>query len=147
MFFSTLFLLQEQHSTPHWQESCDPLQQVGSDMYTQPTSLPMGMESNIQHDPVFYHHNHGIGEPSMDRGQHGYGGGVVQYETVSQQQEMVHKALPPQQHYHPPPPLPPVSPSNHRPPPPVMVSRSSFSSMWSEKTEWSVFLLIRISVP
>lgn len=149
-FFSTLFLFQEQRSTPHWQDSCDPLQQMGSDMYTQPTSVPVGMESNMQHNPVFHHPNHGMGEPSMNHGQHVYGGGMVQYETVSQQQGMFHEALPPQQHYHAPP--PPVSPSNHRPPPPVMVSRNSFSSMWEENlsiayvnkytTEWYVFLLI-----
>jgi hypothetical protein len=88
------------------------------------------MESNMHHDSVFHHHNHGMGEPNMNHGQHVYGGGMVQYETLPQQQGMFHDALPPQQHYHPPP--PPNSPGSHRPPPPVMVSRNSFSGMWAE---------------
>lgn len=120
---------QEQCSTLHWQDSRDPLQQVGGDMYAQPTSVPIGMESNMQHSPVFHHPNHGMGEPSINHGQHVFGGGMMQYETVSQQQGMFHEALPPQQHYHPPPSA--VSPGNHHPPPPVMVSRNIFSSMWA----------------
>ncbi|XP_021914496.1 RNA-binding protein 33-like isoform X2 [Zootermopsis nevadensis] len=122
---------QEQCSTLHWQDSRDPLQQVGGDMYAQPTSVPIGMESNMQHSPVFHHPNHGMGEPSINHGQHVFGGGMMQYETVSQQQGMFHEALPPQQHYHPPPSA--VSPGNHHPPPPVMME----ANVWHCATDGS----------
>jgi hypothetical protein len=95
---------QEQPTVPRWQDNCDPLQQGGGDMYTQPSALSMGMESNVFHS---------MGEPSMNHGQPVYGTGMEQYETVlppqQQQQGVFHEMLPPQQHYHP-------------LPPPVMVS-------------------------
>jgi hypothetical protein len=101
---------QEQPTVPHWQDSCDPLQQGGSDMYAQSSALSVGMESNVHHEAVF----HSMGEPSMNHGQPVYGAGMEQYEAVFQQQQqgVFHEMLPPQQHYHP-------------LPPPVMVSTQS----------------------
>jgi hypothetical protein len=100
---------QEQPTVPHWQDNCDPRQQGGSDMYTQPSAVPLGMESGVHHEAVF----HSMGEPSMNHGQPVYGTGMEQYETVlpqqQQQQGVFHEMLPPQQHY-------------HSLPPPVMVS-------------------------
>lgn len=105
---------QEQPAVPHWQDNRDPLQQGGSDMYAQPSHVPLGMESNM-HQP-----NHSMGEPSMNHGHPVYGTTMEQYETVlpQQQQGVFHEMLPPQQHYHPPP--PPVSSGSHHLPPPMM---------------------------
>ena len=103
-------------------------------MYTQPS--PVGMEpANVpvtHHEAMFHHPNHGMGDHGMNHGAGGgmYGGGMVQYDGVPQQQgmfiedgtypppNMPPQHYHPQQHAHP----PPMSPGGHRLPPPMMVS-------------------------
>ncbi|XP_069690658.1 RNA-binding protein 33-like isoform X2 [Periplaneta americana] len=124
----------EQHNVPHWQENCEPPQQVGNEMYTQPSTIPMGMEGNnlpvAHHEAMFHHPNHAMGDPGMNHGQPSgmYGGGMVQYESVPQQQTIFHdegsyppSSLPTHPHFQPPQP-PPLSPSSHRLPPPMMAN-------------------------
>jgi hypothetical protein len=114
--FLSYSIQQEQHNIPHWQDRSEIPQQMGSDLYTQPNPV-----LNMQHEPVFHHPNHSMREPSTTHSQPVYGGGgMVHYETVSQQ-GMLHDVLPPQHHYHPMPP-PPLSPGSRHLPPPVMVS-------------------------
>jgi len=89
---------------------------MGGDLYTQPSPV-----LNMQHEPVFHHPNHNMREPVTTHGQPVYGGGgVVQYETVSQQGMLHDVPPPPQHHYHSMP--PPLSPGSRHLPPPVMVS-------------------------
>ncbi|PSN33974.1 hypothetical protein C0J52_21995 [Blattella germanica] len=124
------------HSIQHWQDNCEPSQQVNA-IYTQPSPIPMGVETNNMpvghHESMFHHTSHAIGgDPGINHGQPGPGGviysGVVQYEGVPQQQEMFVEegnyppaVLPPQPHYHQQQPQPPpMSPGGHRLPPPMM---------------------------